>query len=78
MKRFSQSFAPQHLAEWDVSHDGKNVDYLSVSAQSECETLQQKNWAYVRNDHHDEDMGHNQSVLAQIYSLMNQNHMSDG
>jgi hypothetical protein len=49
-----------------VNHDGENVDRPSVSAQSESETLQQKNQAYVRNDHHDEDVGRDQ------------NHMSDG
>jgi hypothetical protein len=32
-----------------VNHDGENVDRPSVSAQSECETLQQENQAYVRN-----------------------------
>jgi hypothetical protein len=58
----SQSFAPYHLAEWDVSHDGENMDHLSVSAQSECETLQQEKHAYVGNDHHDEDVGRNQNV----------------
>jgi hypothetical protein len=50
------------LAEWDVNHVGKNVDHPSVLAQSECRTLQQENQAYVGNDHHDEDVGHNQSV----------------
>jgi hypothetical protein len=30
------------LAEWDVNHDGENVDYPGVSAQGECEKLQQK------------------------------------
>jgi hypothetical protein len=60
--KFSQSFAPHHLSEWDVNHDGENVDRPSVSAQSECTTLQQENQAYVGNDHHDEDMGRNQSV----------------
>jgi hypothetical protein len=54
--------APHHLTEWDVNHDGENVDYPSVSAQSECETLQQEKQAYVGNDHHDKGVGHNQSV----------------
>jgi hypothetical protein len=45
-----------------VNHDRENVDHPSVSAQSGCRTLQQKNQAYARNDHHDEDVSHNQSV----------------
>jgi hypothetical protein len=66
------------LIEWDVDHDVENVDRPSVSAQSGCRTLKQKNQAYVRNDHHDEDMGCNQSILAQDSSLVTQNHMSNG
>jgi hypothetical protein len=58
----SQFFALHHLAEWDVNHDGKNVDRPNVLAQSECENLQQKNQIYTGNDHHDEDVGRNQSV----------------
>jgi hypothetical protein len=54
------------------------MDHPSVLAQSGCRTLQQKNLAYAGNDHHDKDVGHNQSVYAQSGSLMNQNHMSDG
>jgi hypothetical protein len=45
-----------------VNHDGKNVDRLSVSAQSECVALQQEKQAYAGNDHHDEDVGHNQNI----------------
>jgi hypothetical protein len=74
----SQSFALHHLAEWDMNHDGENMDHPSVSAQGECETLQQENQAYAGNDHHDEDVGHNQNILSQSCSLMNQNYMSDG
>jgi hypothetical protein len=73
----SQSFALHHLTQWDVNSDGENVDHPSVWAPSEC-TFQQKNQTYVKNDHHDEDVGHNQSVEAQSCSLMNQNYMSDG
>jgi hypothetical protein len=40
----------------------ENVDRLSVLTQSECKILQQENCAYAGDDHHDEDMGHNQSV----------------
>jgi hypothetical protein len=61
-----------------VNHDGENVDCPSVSAQSECETLQQENEGYAGNDHHDEDVGHNQSIVVKSCSLMNQNRMSDG
>jgi hypothetical protein len=50
------------LAEWDVNHDGKNVSRPDVSAQSECEPLQQGKHAYARNDHHDEDVGCIQSI----------------
>jgi hypothetical protein len=73
MRRSSQSFAPHHLSEWDVNHDGENVDRPSVLAQNECKTLQQENRAYAGDDPHEEDVGRNQS-----YSLVNQNHMSDG
>jgi hypothetical protein len=45
-----------------VKHDGENVDRLGVSAQDECEKLQQKNQAYAGNDHYDEDVGRIQSV----------------
>jgi hypothetical protein len=45
-----------------MNHDGKNVDRLSGLAQSKCKTLQQKNHAYAGDDHHDENVGHNQSV----------------
>jgi hypothetical protein len=31
------------LAEWDVNHDGENVNCPSVSAQGEFKKLQQKN-----------------------------------
>jgi hypothetical protein len=55
-------FAPHHLAEWDVNHDGESVDRPSVSTQSGEGTLQRKNQAYVGNDYHDEDVGHNQSI----------------
>jgi uncharacterized protein YfaT (DUF1175 family) len=37
-------------------------DCLGVSVQSECETLQQENQDYVRNDHHNEDVGRYQNV----------------
>jgi hypothetical protein len=50
------------LAEWDVNHDGENVDHSGVSAQGDYETLQQETHAYVGKDHHDEDMGRNQNV----------------
>jgi hypothetical protein len=42
-----------------VNHDGKNVNHPDDLAQNECETLQQKNQAYMGNDHHDEDVGCN-------------------
>jgi hypothetical protein len=45
-----------------VNHNGENVDLPSVSAQSGCRTLQQDKHAYAGNDHHDEDVGHNQRV----------------
>jgi hypothetical protein len=45
-----------------VNNDGENVDHPSVLAQSECKILQQENRAYARDDHHDENVGHNQSV----------------
>jgi hypothetical protein len=70
-------FSTSPLVKWDMNHDEENVDRPSVSAQSECETLQQKKQAYTGNNHHDEDVGSNQSVKAQSGSLMNQNHMSD-
>jgi hypothetical protein len=54
------------------------VDHPSVLSQSGGRTLQRENQAYVGNDHHDEDVGHTQSVYAQSGSLMDQNHMSDG
>jgi hypothetical protein len=38
------------------------MDRASVLAQSECKTLQQENRAYAGDDHHDENIGHNQSV----------------
>jgi hypothetical protein len=50
------------LAEWDVNHDEESVDRPSVSAQSGGRTLQRENQAYAENDHHDEDVGRNQSV----------------
>jgi hypothetical protein len=50
------------LVEWDVNHDGESVDRPSVSTQSGGRTLQRKNQAYVGNDHHVEDVGHNQSI----------------
>jgi hypothetical protein len=62
MRRSSQSFAPYHLSEWDMNHDGENVDHSSVLAQSECKTLQQENHAYTGDNHHDENVGHNQSI----------------
>jgi hypothetical protein len=40
-----------------VNHDGENVDRPDVSAQSECEPLQQGNQAYAGNNHHVEDVG---------------------
>jgi hypothetical protein len=45
-----------------MNHDWKNVHRLGVSAQGECDKLQQKNQAYAGNDHHDEDVGRIQSV----------------
>jgi hypothetical protein len=57
-----QFFALPHLAKWDMNHDGEKVDRLGVLAQGECDILQQENQAYVGNDHHDEDVGRNQSV----------------
>jgi hypothetical protein len=65
------------LAEWDVNHDRENVDHPSVSTQSGCMALQQENQVYVENDHHDEDVGHNQSIKAQSGSLVDKNHMSN-
>jgi hypothetical protein len=62
MRRSSQTFATRPLNQSDVNHDGENVDRPSVWAQRESKTLQQENHAYVGNDHHDEDVGHNQSV----------------
>jgi hypothetical protein len=59
---FLQSFAPHHLAEWDVNPDGESVDRPSDSAQSGEKTLQRKNQAYAGNGHHDEDVSRNQSV----------------
>jgi hypothetical protein len=50
------------LAKWDVNHDGESVDHPSVLAQGESEILQQENWAYTGNDHHDEDVACNQSI----------------
>jgi hypothetical protein len=38
------------------------VDHPSVSAQSGCMNLLQENQAYMGNDHHDEDVGRNQSI----------------
>jgi hypothetical protein len=35
------------LAEWDMSYNGENMDCPSVSAQSECETLQRENQEYM-------------------------------
>jgi hypothetical protein len=66
------------LAKWDVNHDGKNVERSSVSTQGGERTLEWENQAYVGNGHHDEDVGHNQSVSAQSGSLVDQNYMSDG
>jgi hypothetical protein len=43
-------------------HDGKNVDHPSVLAQSDCKTLQQENRAYAGDDHHDDNVGRNQSI----------------
>jgi hypothetical protein len=42
--------------------NGENVDRPSVLAQSECKMLQQENRAYTGGNHHDENVGHNQSV----------------
>jgi hypothetical protein len=50
------------LVEWDVNDDEESVDRPSVSAQGGGMTLQQENQAYAENDHHDEDVGQNQSV----------------
>jgi hypothetical protein len=50
------------LAEWDVNHDGESVNRPSVLAQSGGRALQWKNQAYAGNGHHDEDVGHNQSI----------------
>jgi hypothetical protein len=57
-----RNLALNHLTKWDVNHDGENVDHPSISAQSLCETLQQENQVYAKNDHHDEDVGRNQRV----------------
>jgi hypothetical protein len=40
----------------------ESMDRPSVWAQSGCKTLQQENHAYASYDHHDEDVGHNQSI----------------
>jgi hypothetical protein len=61
MRRSLLSFAPHHLNQWDENHDGENMDHPSVWAQSGCKTLKQENQAYVGNDHHDKDVGYNQS-----------------
>jgi hypothetical protein len=45
-----------------MNHGGESMDRPSVSAQSEERTLQWENLAYAGNGHHDEDVGHNQSV----------------
>jgi hypothetical protein len=58
----SQFLAPHYLAQWDVNHDGGNVDRLDVWSQSECVKLLQENQAYAGNDHHDEDVGRIQGV----------------
>jgi hypothetical protein len=60
-----------------MNHDRENVDHPSVLAQSECKVLQQENRAYAGDDHHDENVGRNQSIQAQSCSLVDQNHMSD-
>jgi hypothetical protein len=65
------------LNQWDVNHDEENVDHPSVLSQSKYKTLQQENHTYVGDDHHDENVGHNQSFQTQSYSLVNKNHMSD-
>jgi hypothetical protein len=54
-----------------MNYDGENMNRPSVSAQNECETLMQKNQTYAGNNHHDEDVGRNQSVYAQSGSLVN-------
>jgi hypothetical protein len=45
-----------------VNHDEENMNHPSVLAQSECNTFQQKNRAYARDDHHDENVGCKQRV----------------
>jgi hypothetical protein len=35
------------LAEWDVNHNGENVNHPDVSTQGGCRTLQQENQAYM-------------------------------
>jgi hypothetical protein len=45
-----------------VNHDRENMDRPVVSAHSGCKTLQQENYAYVGNDHHDEDVGRSLGV----------------
>jgi hypothetical protein len=45
-----------------MKHDGENMDRPSVMAQSEYETIHQENQAFTGDDHHDEDVCHNQSV----------------
>jgi hypothetical protein len=45
-----------------MNHDGENMGHPSVSTQSGERTLHRENQAYAGNDHHDEDVGHNQSV----------------
>jgi hypothetical protein len=47
-----------HGTKYRLNHDGEN----RVWAKSECEKLQQKNQAYMGNDHHDEDVSHIRSV----------------
>jgi hypothetical protein len=46
----------------DVNHDEESVDRPNDLAQSGGMALQQENQAYTGSDHHDEDVGHNQSV----------------
>jgi hypothetical protein len=54
----------QHLTiqPEEVNHDGEIVDRQSDSAQSENRHLWWENRAYMRDEHHDENVGQNQSI----------------
>jgi hypothetical protein len=72
-------FTHHRLNEWDENHDGKKMWIVQVSRlKTGVKPSCRKKQAYMGNDHHDEDVGHIQSVYVQNGSLVNQNHLSDG